>query len=90
MVARRIAKKGAKKQQIFFKIYCFMCCWREAGYSVFVLSGSSSQNLNRLSIIIWISLMGLDNDFIREKSDYGDAPAFSHGAAPRHDADAAQ
>ena len=48
-------KWAQKKQQIFFKTYCFMCCRWAAGYSVLGLSGSSRRNLNRLSISVWIT-----------------------------------
>lgn len=37
-----------------------------------------------------VALMGFHNGFIGEKSTHGDTPAFPHGAAARHDADAAQ
>lgn len=50
-----LPKMGAKKQQIFFKTYCFMCCRWAAGYSVLGLSRSSSRNLNKLSISVWIT-----------------------------------
>lgn len=37
-----------------------------------------------------VALMGFHNGFIREESTHGDTPAFPHGAAARHDVDAAQ